>query len=46
MDSYYDQPEHFWCDNCGDRFPLDEYNNGLCAHCEELRKEDENNAEN
>lgn len=43
MDSYYDQPEHFWCDQCEERCPSDEYNDGLCDRCEETRKEDEQN---
>lgn len=44
MDSYYDQPEHFYCDQCGDSVPNYEYNDGLCDYCEQVRKED--NAEN
>lgn len=45
MDRYYDQPEHFWCEKCGDRVPTYEYNDGLCEHCEQLRKEDMENEE-
>ena len=45
MDSYYDQPEEFYCANCEDRVPNYEYNDGLCDHCEQVRKEDEEDAE-
>ena len=44
MDSYYDQPEHFWCDKCGDSVPNYEYNDGLCDRCEQTKRED-NDAE-
>ena len=41
--SWYDQPENFYCRQCQDYVPNEEWNDGLCDHCEEVRKEDEDN---
>lgn len=40
MDRYYDQPEEFYCENCQEQFPNDEWNDGYCEQCYQTRVED------